>query len=68
MSRVFTWRKKRRLYKECLNHLDTYKACIVGINQERMLSRGVGSKEEADNVRAEDKGKTKPEEEFTVKI
>ena len=27
---------KRKLYKECLSHLDKYKACIVGINQEKL--------------------------------
>ena len=29
--------KKRKLYRECLDYLDQYKACIVGINQDKML-------------------------------
>ena len=25
--------KRRAVHKECLNHLDKYKACVIGINQ-----------------------------------
>ena len=32
------WFGRRKLYKECLNYLDQYKACIVGINHDKMLS------------------------------
>ncbi len=28
----------RKLYRTCLDYLDQYKACIVGINQERVMS------------------------------
>ena len=33
----FVTGKNRKLYKECLDYLDQYKACIVGINQERIV-------------------------------
>ncbi len=29
----------RKLYRQCLDYLDQYKACIVGINQERIISK-----------------------------
>ncbi|CDW90750.1 ubiquitin carboxyl-terminal hydrolase family protein [Stylonychia lemnae] len=28
---------KRKLYKQCMNNLDEYKACVVGINQDKMI-------------------------------
>ena len=34
----FVTGKNRKLYRQCLDYLDQYKACIVGINQERIVS------------------------------
>ena len=31
--------KKRKIHKECLNYLDQYKACVIGINQQQLAPR-----------------------------
>ena len=50
---------KKKLYKECMNNLDSYKACLIGINQNMIGSehRRVLSVEEL-LQRKEDRKKT----------
>jgi uncharacterized iron-regulated protein len=38
------WFGRGKLYKECLNYLDSYKACIVGINQDKLMLGGIQRK------------------------
>jgi hypothetical protein len=37
-SRMFSFNKRKK-FKECMNYLDQYKACIIGINQNRVTKR-----------------------------
>ena len=34
----FFSRGRSKLHKECLNHLDKYKACLIGINTDKLIS------------------------------
>ena len=49
------WRRKQ--YKECMNHMDQYKACIVGINHEKIAPRRKLSENELTIKRKEAKDK-----------